>query len=96
MRLISYSREKIKMKTIAMIYSQRFSSSTSQVGESSSGSIELPKRSKSKLLDKDGGVYNCFKTASKIFLSPSKAKMCRLQWHVVFMLEPTRKSKGMY
>jgi hypothetical protein len=76
---MSYSREKNKMKTIAMTYSQRFSSSTSGIGESSSRSTELPKVSKSKLLDKDGGVCNCFKTASKIFLSPSKAKMCRLQ-----------------
>jgi hypothetical protein len=59
-----------------MTYSQRFSSSISGVGESSSRSIELPEKSKSKLLDEDGGDCDCFKTASKIFLSPSKAKMC--------------------
>jgi hypothetical protein len=61
--------KKIKMKTNAMTYSQRFSSSTSR-------SIELPEKSKSKFLDDDGGDCNYFRTASKIFLSPSKAKMC--------------------
>jgi hypothetical protein len=65
------------MKTIATTYSQRLSSSMSGVGESSSRSIELPVRLKSKLLDEDGGLCNCFKTPSKIFLSPSKARMCR-------------------
>ena len=67
------------MKTIATTYSQRLSSSILRVGESSSRSIELPVRLKSKLLDEDGGLCNCFKTPLKIFLSPSKARMYRLQ-----------------
>ena len=71
--------KKIKMKTNAMAYSHGFLSSILGVGESSLRSIELPEKSKSKLLDEDGGDYNCFKIASKIFLSPSKAKMYRLQ-----------------
>jgi hypothetical protein len=54
-----------------------FSSSISGVAESSS--VKFPEKSPSKLLEEDGGDYNCFKTASKIFLSPSKAKMWRLQ-----------------
>jgi hypothetical protein len=68
--------KKMKMKMNAMTYSQRFSSSISGVGELPSRSIELPEKSKSKFLDDDGGDCNYFRTASKIFLSPSKAKMC--------------------
>jgi hypothetical protein len=44
------------IKTIATTYSQRLSSSMSGIGESSSRSIELLVRLKSKLLDEDGGI----------------------------------------
>jgi hypothetical protein len=59
------------MKTNAKTYSQIFSSSISGVAESSSTSVKFLEKSTSKLLDKDGGGCNCFKIASKIFLSPS-------------------------
>jgi hypothetical protein len=62
------------MKMNAMTYSQGFSSSISGVGESSSRSIELPEKSKSKLLDEDGGDCNCFNTASKISCLPLRPK----------------------
>jgi hypothetical protein len=57
-----------------------------------------PEKSTSKLLDKDGGDCNCFKTESNIFLSPSKAKMWRLQLRAALMLAPVRKCnfKGLY
>jgi hypothetical protein len=68
-----FSRKKIKLKTNAKTYLQIFSSSIYGVAESSS--VKFPEKSTSKLLDEDGGDCNCFKTASKIFLSLSKAKM---------------------